>query len=297
MSYKIKTKFSIKDLENLSGIKAHTIRIWEKRYNLLNPDRTSTNIRNYNTTSLKRLLNISYLNNKGLKISQIACLNDEEINIKVNEFIISQGLNDHAHNLFKMAMLNFDKVLFNNTYNQLLSELSFREIFTNTFARLFDDIGILWQTDTILPVHEHFISNLVKQKIFLNIEKSEPLDISKKMTYVLFLPDHEIHEIGLLFIYSELIMRGYHAIYLGQSVPMSSLEELQNVFTNVEFISYFTIAPTTKEVSKYLLDIQEKILSGRNQNLHILGRNTNSNMITNKNIKVHKNSSDLLKHI
>ncbi len=115
----IKVNFSIKDLENLTGIKAHTIRIWEKRYNLLSPNRTDTNIRNYSLSSFQKLLNISYLNNNGIKISKIADLKEEEIPIKVREIASRSKVEDHAINAFKMSMINFDQVLFYNTYNNL----------------------------------------------------------------------------------------------------------------------------------------------------------------------------------
>ena len=124
----IKNSFSIKDLENLSGIKAHTIRIWEKRYNLLVPERTDTNIRTYNLRSLQKLLNISFLNSNGFKISKIAALDEFQIAAKVKEMSFLGSTEDHAFNAFKLAMLNFDQTLFYNTYNRLLEEKSFREI-------------------------------------------------------------------------------------------------------------------------------------------------------------------------
>ena len=125
----IKTSFSIKDLENLSGIKAHTIRIWEKRYNLLIPERTDTNIRTYNLQSLQKLLNISFLNSNGYKVSQIAALDEFQIATKVKEISFLGNVESHAFNAFKLSMLNFDQALFYNTYNRLLEEKSFREIF------------------------------------------------------------------------------------------------------------------------------------------------------------------------
>ena len=197
----IKVNFSIKDLENLTGIKAHTIRIWEKRYNLLSPDRSDTNIRNYSLTSFQKLLNISYLNNNGLKISKIASLKEEEIPIKVREIASRGKVEDHAINAFKVAMLNFDQVLFYNTYNNLIENKTFNDVFYTVFLPLLKDIGLLWQTHTISPAHEHFISVHIKQKILLNIERLqslEPKPTSK--TYVLFLPDNEIHDIGLLYL-------------------------------------------------------------------------------------------------
>ena len=153
----IKTSFSIKDLENLSGIKAHTIRIWEKRYNLLVPERTDTNIRTYNLRSLQKLMNISFLNSNGYKVSRIAALDEFQIATKVKEISYLGNTETHAFNAFKLAMLNFDQALFYNTYNRLLEEKSFREIFYELFIPIIQDIGFLWQTLTIKPSHEHFL--------------------------------------------------------------------------------------------------------------------------------------------
>ena len=147
----IKVDFSIKDLEKLSGIKAHTIRIWEKRYNLLQPERTSTNIRHYSLKSLQKLLNVVFLNNNGLKISKIALLDEDEIPVNVREIASRGKVEHHAINSLKIAMLNFDQVLFYNTYNSLLQEKTFREIFYDIFIPLLNELGLLWQTDTITP--------------------------------------------------------------------------------------------------------------------------------------------------
>ena len=167
----VETKFSIKDLENLSGIKAHTIRIWEKRYNLLEPERTNTNIREYSVSNLKKLLNIAFLYNTGFKISKIAAMSDEEITLQSRELAFKTAINDEAINSFKVSMFQFDKVLFNNTYNTLLHKKTFRDIFKNVFIPFLEHIGLLWHTETLLPAHEHFISNLIAQKIQINTEK------------------------------------------------------------------------------------------------------------------------------
>ncbi len=115
----IKNEFSIKDLENLSGIKAHTIRIWEKRYNLLQPNRTDTNIRNYDLENLQKLLNVSFLNNNGYKISKISKLGERDIAMHVKEIALKKNLENHALNAFKVAMLNFDQAHFYKIYNKL----------------------------------------------------------------------------------------------------------------------------------------------------------------------------------
>ena len=148
----VKTEFSIKDLENLSGVKAHTIRIWEKRYQLLKPNRTDTNIRKYNLNSLKRLLNVSFLYNDGYKISKIADLNEEEL-LQLIQNKAHSNQEDYALKAFKTSMFEFDNQLFNITYKKLLEQKTFSEIFEHIFIPLLNEIGLLWQTGTIDPVH------------------------------------------------------------------------------------------------------------------------------------------------
>ncbi len=283
----IKVNFSIKDLENLTGIKAHTIRIWEKRYNLLSPNRSDTNIRNYSLTSFQKLLNISYLNNNGLKISKIAELGDEQIPIKVREIASRAKVEDHAINALKMAMINFDQVLFYNTYNNLLENKTFNEIFYSVFLPLLNEIGLLWQTSTITPAHEHFLTVHIKQKILLNTERLqllEPKPVSR--TFVLFLPEDEIHDIGLLFINYQLRSKGYHTIFLGESVPMESLSDLLEFFDEVTFVSYFTVYPETKDISDYLKNFNELLLNKDNTKLLLLGKKLADFELENKPEKV-----------
>lgn len=269
----IKTEFSIKDLENLSGIKAHTIRIWEKRYKLLEPNRTDTNIRYYNLESLQKILNVSYLNNNGYKISKIAKLKDDEISVVVKELASRTALKSHAINSFKLAMMNFDQNLLYTTYNNLLQEKTFKQIFYDVFIPFLEELGLLWQTDTITPAHENFISTFIKQKILVNTEKIKNIEpIKSPKTFVLFLPDNEIHDIGLLFINYELTSRGYKTIFLGQSVPIENLMDLQKFYDDIVFISYFTVQPESNRVEEYLSDFNNTILQDKNSHLYLLGR-------------------------
>lgn len=166
----IKSVFSIKDLENLSGIKAHTIRIWEKRYNVLEPMRTDTNIRVYDLNNLQKLLNITLLHNHGYKISKISKYDSKGISKMVKEIVNEKSAKSHAISEFKMAMMNFDQNLFTTTYNELLAEKSFKEVFHEVFIPLMEIIGLLWQSETITPAHEHFLSHLIRQKILVNTE-------------------------------------------------------------------------------------------------------------------------------
>jgi len=295
----IKTSFSIKDLENLSGVKAHTIRIWEKRYNLFQPKRSDTNIRTYDLKSLQKVLNIALLLENGHKISKLAKLDEEEISSKVKALSTIDGDILHTINRFKLAMLNFDQQLFNNTYHELLAKYTFQEIFSTYFIKLLEHIGLLWTSNTILPAHEHFISTLIKQKILINIEKAEGQNQKTDKTYVLFLPLNEMHDIGLLYIHYELLLKGYQSIYLGENLPLENLHEIQKVFKRIVFVSYFTIEPNKNNVQAYLKEFYESVLEKRNEHLHILGNNT-AHLDVNKlptNVVLHENPIQLLKHI
>jgi len=271
----VKNIFSIKDLENLSGIKAHTIRIWEKRYNILKPLRTETNIRCYDIKSLQKLLNIVILHNYGYKISKIAQLESEEIIVKVKEIITEKSAKIHAIKSFKMAMMNFDYMLFFSTYNELLKDKTFKEVFNEVFIPFLEELGYLWQTDTISPAHEHFITYLIKQKLLSITEQvqSKP-SIKNDRVYILYLPLNEIHELGLMYLNYELLDRGYHTIFLGESVPIESLIDLKNYFDNITFISYFTVEPFVEDIPQYLEKIETYLLKDTNHELLLLGRLT-----------------------
>lgn len=271
----VKSVFSIKDLENLSGIKAHTIRIWEKRYNILEPMRTETNIRFYDIYNLQKLLNITLLHNYGYKISVISKYPPEKIPVLVREILSKKSTKHHAINAFKMAMMNFDQSLFLTTYNNLLSDKTFREIFNEIFIPLLDEIGLLWQTDTIKPAHEHFISHLIFQKLLINTEKVQYLEPQKKeKVFVLFLPINEIHELGLLYLNYEISLNGYKSIYLGPNTPLENLKDLELIFNDIIYVTYMTISPEKNEVENYILNIQKEILKDTPSELWLLGRNT-----------------------
>lgn len=292
----VKKTFSIKDLENLSGIKAHTIRIWEKRYNLLSPERTLTNIRLYSLLSLQKLLNITLLYENGLKISKIAQLKNEEIPLKVREIIDEKSIKNNMMNAFKLSMINFDQSLFYNTYNKLVVDLSFREIFKEYFIPLLQELGYLWQSNTISTTHEHFITNLVKQKVYTNTEKVHRSEYVNNKSFVLFLPENEIHELGILYLNYELNLRGYKSIFLGQSVPIENLEPLIASNEFVEFIAYVTVEPSKEKIDKYLQKFKKKILDKKDSRLSLLGFQTQFVDLNTKpeNVSVYRGFEDLI---
>jgi len=242
---RVKSTFNIKNLENLSGIKAHTLRIWEKRYNLLERERTDTNIRRYSLESLKKLLNITLLYNHGFKISRIASLNVDEIPKLVRSIALKSNSEQVSINAFKLAMINFDYELFDINFDEILQNHDFEYCFMQIFMPLMRELGILWQTGAISPSHEHFITNLVKQKIHLQTESLQRNKFSNDdlPIFVLFLPENEIHELGILYLNYLILSKGFRTIFLGQSLQISSLETLYSYDTKFNFVSYLTVEP------------------------------------------------------
>ena len=292
--------FSIKDLENLSGVKAHTIRIWEKRYNLLKPKRSKTNIRHYDLNNLQKLLNISFLNSNGFKISKIAALDETELAPKTRELAFMGKNDSQAIVAFKLAMLNFDQILFYNTYNSLLEEKSFRTIFYEVFIPLLFDLGMLWQTNTISPSHEHFLTVHIKQKILVHIERLQSTDPRPSTkTVVLFLPENETHDLGLLFINYEILSLGYHTIFLGGNIPLNNLKYINKLYDDIIYISYFTIKPSDNDIHDYLKIFSEEYLSVNKNSAKLIGhriRNLNPANVP-KNIMLYDKIEDLVKDL
>lgn len=269
---KILSSFSIKDLENLTGIKAHTIRMWEKRYDLLEPSRTDTNIRTYDLKSLQKLLNVTFLISAGFKISAIGKMEESDLQTTVREYASKTGDKNRFIDDLKIAMLMFDQYRFEQTYNKLLAEMSFRDIFMNVFIPLLEFIGVHWQSDSITPAHEHFVTSLIYQKLHINIERVQQPQMGKDHVYVLFLPENEIHELGLLYINYELSLAGKNTIFLGASVPMDNLKSLLEIYQKVTFISYFTLFPLKDEVNGYVKAFQKELLFNKSTELWVFGK-------------------------
>ncbi len=273
---KVKFQFSIKDLENLSGIKAHTIRIWEKRYQIFTPERTETNIRFYTLEELQKLLNVSFLNNYGYKISRVAELSEVELNKLVKQVYSEKTNTVFAINVLKIAMINFDTALFNETHLELSKTKSFDQIFLEIYMPFLSEIGMLWQTSSIKPIHEHFISYLILQKLIENTcaiqNNTQIVDVDK--LFVLFLPENEVHEMSLLFTNYQLVKKGYKTIYLGTSVPFTDLLEINKFYNNVNFISHFTVMPYVDEIEAYVKRFEKEILNANSSKLYVSGNQT-----------------------
>ena len=234
-------QYSIKDLELLTGIKAHTIRIWEKRYGIINPCRTDTNIRTYSDRDLRRLLNISILNHHSIKISQLASLSDAEIEEKV--LYVSQDPSDYQTQieLLLMAMTTLDESLFHETFNKIVMVNGFEDAFTNIVMKALDRVGLLWQIGTINPAQEHFISNLVRQKLVAGIDALKVEKAKNRKRIMVFLPEGELHELSLLFSTYLIKKRGHEVLYFGQFTPLNAVIEAEKVWpADILLVSFVT---------------------------------------------------------
>jgi len=215
-------RYSIKELEQLSGIKAHTIRIWEKRHNLIQPSRTPTNIRLYSDEDLKKIINVSLLNNSGFKISKIVDMSHDELNRQVLQLTEhTTDISVHIEQLV-VAMIDMEEEAFEKTLNTLILRYSFERTITEIVYPFLEKIGLLWQTGNITPAHEHFMSNLIRQKLMVAID-GLPLPPRSARKILLFLPEGELHELGLLFYHFLTRKAGWRTYYLGQNVPHSDL--------------------------------------------------------------------------
>ncbi len=282
---KIKDTFTIQDLEILTGIKAHTIRIWEKRYELLNPTRLNRNIRMYNLTDLQKILNVSLLYNNNYKISKVAKLSDSQLVEETKLVAMTEFSNNYEINSLIIGMFTFDEALFEEIYSQQIKEKSFTEIFIKTYIPLLNHLGLLWQTESIKPAHEHFISNLIYQKIALNIASIPTSTEKDKPVTVLFLPYGEIHELGLMFLYYHLKKKGEKIIYLGKSIPFDNLFYLNSQIKNITWINYFMIDKPLEEKQAFLKNI-DKLLAFTKNKCIIVGNIWEDFSIENKNEQI-----------
>jgi DNA-binding transcriptional MerR regulator len=285
--------FSIKDLESLSGVKAHTIRMWEQRYGILKPERTDTNIRTYTGKDLKSLLNISLLNEMGYKISRIAQMSDEEIKEVIGNSQKDTG-EKHLVNILKIAMLNYDEELWKNAIEGYLQDHNLEQVFHHLFIPFLHQIGLLWQTDAICPAQEHFISSLIRQKLYSEIEKQDVKVDADTAPVVLFLPDKELHDLGLLMLHYIIRNRGKRSIFLGSSVPLDDLLLIARKFEKVHFVSLFTTNPSTSEAPKYLERIKSSF-KGLQCEFHISGYSVmNAISPDNEFIKLHNSPEGII---
>lgn len=246
------TKYSIKDLEHISGIKAHTLRIWEQRYNFINPKRTDTNIRYYNGDDLKLVLNISLLKNNGFKISKIAKLTSDEISNEVAR--LTQVKFDYPEQIqaLTLSMLNLDEERFEKTMSTSILQLGFEKAMILIVYPFLSKIGVLWQTGAANPAHEHFITNLIRQKLMVAIDGQYVNRDQNTRKFLLYLPQGEMHELGLLFANYIIKSRNHQVFYLGQNLPFVDLEAVYHIHQPDFLVTVITNGLEKAEIEEYL---------------------------------------------
>lgn len=251
-------KYSINDLERITGIKAHTIRIWEKRHELVMPKRTPTNIRIYDDQDLLRLMNISTLNKYGFKISHICKMNDSEICEKISDITSSSNGYEPQINSLVTSMVRLDEELFEKTFSNSIIKIGFERTITQIIFPFLEKVGLFWQLGTISPVQEHFVTNLVRQKFVMAISSQSMPSSNDAKSFMLFLPEDEYHELGLLFMAYYVKRNGHRLIYLGQNLPFKDLQKTINDNTPDYLLTYFVTSMLSKDIETYL-----KKLSGK----------------------------------
>lgn len=251
--------YTIRDLERISGIKAHTIRIWEKRFGLIEPERTSTNIRTYCDAELRKLLNVSILNKNGYKISRIAKLTIEEIFVNINKLSENPCDTESQIDNLALAMIDLDELKFEKILSRSIIQFGFEDTVIKVIIPFLVRIGIMWQTGTINAAHEHFISNLVRQKMFVAIDSLVAGNSPNSKTALLFLPEGELHEMGLLFTNYLIRKKGHRVIYLGQNVPLNDLIEVAKKCYFEVLVTSFISSVSAEDIMNYLQILNEKI--------------------------------------
>jgi DNA-binding transcriptional MerR regulator len=286
--------YSIKDLEVLSGIKAHTIRIWEKRYNLLSPGRTDTNIRYYSDIDLRRILNVSLLVNSGYKISKVAKLDEQKIKNSVIEITQNKTSESDYVDRLILHMLNFDNIGFYNFTNEIIKQKGFEDAVLKVFFALFERIGTYWQVGTIFPAQEHYVTSILRQKLIAEIDKLG-FENRNGSTILFFLPEGELHEMSLLF-YSYLAQKnGYNVIYLGQYVPFEDLAKVQaHIKIDYVFTAFINAMPK-EELENYLAELKETFL---NQKVFVTGwQIQHNNPVLPRSVKIIQDYKDFNKYL
>lgn len=285
-------KFSIKDIETITGIKCQTIRVWEQRYNFLQTKRTDTNIRYYNDDDLRLLLNVSTLNDNGYKISEIANMSVDEMSEKIHSITHQeanytaqiQALSNHA--------ISFNEAEFKKTLSSSIKKIGLEQTVLQVIYPFLQNIGILWQTGSINPAQEHFASSLIKQRLIVAIDNIKTPNISKSQKFLLFLPDGEFHEVALLFAYYLIKSHGHEVLYLGQSLSINYVKDVLKAYQPDYIFSVLTNSMNNEDAESVV-----KLFSTSFPNNKVIlagGCIHEKHLNSQENISLHKGIPDLL---
>jgi len=247
--------YTISDLERLSGVQSHTIRIWEKRYNALKPMRSQGNTRLYDDDQLKKLLNIVSLNQSGLKISKICSLSNHAVDkliVEQNHYQSGDELGDYYIAQLIKHGLAFDETSFCILMEDCIKQFGMAETYKRVMYPLLVRLGLMWRKDDICPAHEHFLSNLIRQKLFSAIN-NVPVKENNSKTWLLFLPEDEDHDIGLLFANYLLRLNNQKVIFLGSKVPLSSIKRVFST-VNIDHVLLFLVRTRLPKQAQAYID-------------------------------------------
>jgi DNA-binding transcriptional MerR regulator len=270
-------RYSIKDLEKITGIKAHTIRIWEKRYGIVEPSRTSTNIRYYSDEDLRHLMNVAILNKYGYKISNIQSMSVQEVSQNVVELANQDIDNDHQVDSLIMAMIELDENRFDKIISSSIIKHGFEYTFEYLLKQFLEKIGVLWQTGSVNPAQEHFITQLIRQKLILAIDGQNEFRLNNK-TFLLFLAENEYHEIALLYMHYLIRKAGHMVIYLGQNVPLVNLKDIFDIHSIDFLLTSVTSNRTDDEITAFFKEFE--LLYGNKKQLLLGGNCIKQNIAT-----------------
>ena len=285
--------FTIKDIENLTGIKSHTLRIWEQRYGIPHPKRTATNIRYYDDEDLKLLLNVSMLNRHGHKISHLTSMSKEELQSLA--LSLSAENTDTGIQLESMlaAMFNLDEAAFDRILTSNLLKYGLENTMLNLFFPFLKRIGVLWQTGQVNPSFEHFMSNMIRQKVIVAIDAMPFVKKEGTKKFVLFLPENETHELGLLFANYIIRSRGHQTLYLGQNLPFTDIDAVVGQYQCDYIMSVITLSPEKLTPQNFI-----NKMSGRFANQTILLTGTqltgNPSLTTPQNVRIIQDFGDFI---
>ena len=250
--------FTIRDIENLSGIKAHTLRIWEQRYGMISPGRKESNHRSYNTDDLKHILRIAYLYHQGYKISKIARMSPEEIKSLALVFSAKSSYEVFINQLME-ASIDFDQDAFDHVFSNLFSHMGLEKSMVHVIYPFLNNIGLLWMTGNIIPAQEHFASNIIRNKIFNAINELEKVEGMSEKKIILFCPPGEFHEIPILLIQYLLKRRGIGFIYFGVNTPLEYLKEYLSMHQATHVLFHLITNFTNMDPGLYLKEIRKEI--------------------------------------
>jgi methanogenic corrinoid protein MtbC1 len=250
--------FTIKDIENLSGVKAHTIRIWEQRYNFLKPRRSDTNIRYYSNQELKTILNIALLNKYGFKISHINKMEYSEINQKLISLSHHYAQQEWIINQLISFMVDLDLDLFEELLEEQIEAKGIEKIINEIIFPFLEKIGILWLTNNINAAQEHLVTNIIRQKLLVGIENTVSQIKSEKVA-LLFLPEGEFHELGLLYVYYLLKNQGVKVLYLGADVPLPDVHFIVKAKKPDYLYTHLTSLAPNFNIERFLNNLHSKI--------------------------------------